>query len=102
MASVQADLEKTAIHMKAVAAMDWVSETVRAMVDHPGRIAVDRRIEGSSVEIVCYCATQDDMGKLIGKQGRNARCIRTLLNARGRTEGVAYRFDIELASELVQ
>lgn len=36
----------------------------------------------------------DDLGKVIGRQGRTARALRTLLDARGERDGVRYELEI--------
>jgi predicted RNA-binding protein YlqC (UPF0109 family) len=59
-----------------------VVETIaKALVDHPDEVAVVE-IEGEATVLELRVAPQD-LGKVIGKQGRTARAMRTLLRAVG-------------------
>lgn len=59
-----------------------VVETIaKALVDHPDEVAVIE-VEGEATVLELRVAPQD-LGKVIGKQGRTARAIRTLLRAAG-------------------
>ena len=60
-----------------------VVETVaKALVDHPEEVTVTQIDEDATVVLELRVAPQD-LGKVIGKQGRTARAIRTLLRAAG-------------------
>lgn len=59
---------------------DIVSFIAQALVDHPDEVTV-REIEGEQTSVIELRVAKDDMGKVIGKQGRTARAIRTVLNA---------------------
>jgi uncharacterized protein len=61
---------------------DLVMAIARALVDKPDDVSV-REIEGEQVTVVELRVAPDDLGKVIGKQGRTARSIRTLLGAAG-------------------
>jgi len=52
----------------------------QALVDHPDQVSVNQ-IEGERSIILELRVAQEDMGKVIGKQGRIARAIRTLVKA---------------------
>jgi hypothetical protein len=54
----------------------------RALVDRPEDVAV-KEVEGEQVTVLELKVAQEDLGKVIGKQGRTARAIRTLLAAAG-------------------
>jgi predicted RNA-binding protein YlqC (UPF0109 family) len=59
-----------------------VVETIaRALVDHPDEVTVSE-LEGEATVLELRVAPQD-LGKVIGKQGRTARAMRTLLRAAG-------------------
>lgn len=59
-----------------------VVETIaKALVDHPDEVAVVE-VGGEATVLELRVAPQD-LGKVIGKQGRTARAIRTLLRAVG-------------------
>ena len=54
----------------------------KALVDNPDEVAVSE-IEGDQFTILELRVAQPDIGKVIGKQGRTANAIRTLLGATG-------------------
>jgi len=53
-----------------------------ALVDYPERVKV-KEIEGDQATVLELRVADGDLGKVIGKQGRTARAIRTILNASG-------------------
>ncbi|HBN55595.1 MAG TPA: KH domain-containing protein [Lachnospiraceae bacterium] len=57
-----------------------VEVIAKSLVDHPDEVRVDRTEEGDKIEIVLK-VSQADMGKVIGKQGRIAKAIRSLVKA---------------------
>jgi len=60
-----------------------VVETIaKALVDSPDEVAVNE-IDGESATVLELKVAPQDLGKVIGKQGRTARAIRTLLRAAG-------------------
>jgi predicted RNA-binding protein YlqC (UPF0109 family) len=54
----------------------------KALVDLPEEIEV-REIEGEQTTVLELKVAREDLGKVIGKQGRTARSIRTILSAAG-------------------
>ena len=52
----------------------------RALVDHPDDVTV-AEVQGEKTAIYELRVHSDDLGKVIGKQGRTARAIRTLVSA---------------------
>jgi predicted RNA-binding protein YlqC (UPF0109 family) len=61
---------------------DLVTEIAKALVDIPEEVTV-REVEGEQVTVLELRVAPTDLGKVIGKQGRTARSIRTLLGAAG-------------------
>jgi predicted RNA-binding protein YlqC (UPF0109 family) len=59
---------------------ELVEYIARALVDEPGDVQV-AEVEGERVTVIELRVAQTDLGKVIGKQGRTARAIRTILNA---------------------
>ena len=59
---------------------ELVEYIARALVDEPGDVSV-AEVEGERVTVIELRVAQTDLGKVIGKQGRTARAIRTILNA---------------------
>jgi predicted RNA-binding protein YlqC (UPF0109 family) len=54
----------------------------KALVDKPDAVSV-RETDGEKTTIIELRVAQEDLGKVIGKQGRTARSMRTILNAAG-------------------
>jgi len=54
----------------------------KALVDQPDQVAVSL-IEGEQTTVLELRVAREDLGKVIGKQGRTARAIRTILGAAG-------------------
>jgi predicted RNA-binding protein YlqC (UPF0109 family) len=59
---------------------DLISDIVKALVDQPEEVSVSEVVGGHTVVLELSVA-KGDMGKVIGKQGRNAQAIRTILGA---------------------
>ncbi|MCO5142065.1 MAG: KH domain-containing protein [Oligoflexia bacterium] len=51
----------------------------RALVDYPDQVQV-KQVEGEQTTVIELKVAKEDLGKVIGKQGRTARAIRTILN----------------------
>jgi predicted RNA-binding protein YlqC (UPF0109 family) len=61
---------------------ELVTEIAKALVDIPEEVTV-REVQGEQVTVLELRVAPSDLGKVIGKQGRTARSIRTLLGAAG-------------------
>ena len=59
---------------------ELVEYMARALVDDPDAVQVSE-VDGESVTVIELRVAQGDLGKVIGKQGRTARAIRTIVNA---------------------
>ena len=59
-----------------------IEDIARALVDIPDEVTV-REVSGEQVTVLELKVAQSDLGKVIGKQGRTARSIRTILGAAG-------------------
>jgi uncharacterized protein len=59
-----------------------IEDIAKALVDIPEEVAV-KVVEGEQVTVLELRVAQSDLGKVIGKQGRTARSIRTILGAAG-------------------
>ena len=77
MASQTSNLSRKELAMK-----DLLAEIARALVDHPEGVQV-RAVEGSHVTVLELKTHPEDLGKVIGRQGRTAEAMRTLLGAAG-------------------
>ncbi|MGH9599886.1 MAG: KH domain-containing protein [Terracidiphilus sp.] len=67
-------------HEDTVAVDDLVREIARALVDEPSAVAVES-VERDENTILKLRVAPQDVGKMIGKQGRTARSVRTILGA---------------------
>jgi hypothetical protein len=58
----------------------------RSLVENPDAVTVSESEEADGSILVKLAAAQEDMGRIIGKQGRTAKAMRTLLNAKATRE----------------
>jgi uncharacterized protein len=70
-----------------------VEQIAKALVDEPEQVAV-RSIDGEQVTVLELSVSANDLGKVIGKQGRTARSIRTILGAAGMKLKKRYTLEI--------
>jgi len=59
---------------------DLIKRIVQTMVDNPEEVEVSE-IEGDQISVLELRVAKTDIGKVIGKKGRNVRAIRTILSA---------------------
>ncbi|MBZ5724076.1 MAG: KH domain-containing protein [Acidobacteriia bacterium] len=59
-----------------------IEDIAKALVDIPEEVSV-REVTGEQVTVLELKVAPSDLGKVIGKQGRTARSIRTILGAAG-------------------
>lgn len=64
---------------------ELVEYIAKSLVDHPESVVVEEKIDEDVVVFELHVA-QDDMGKVIGKQGRIAKAIRTVVKAAATVE----------------
>ncbi|HEX3581676.1 MAG TPA: KH domain-containing protein [Thermoanaerobaculia bacterium] len=72
---------------------DLVSFLAKSLVDHPDEVYTSTYDRSDSTVIELEVA-EEDLGKVIGRQGRTARAIRTLLSAAGQKSRRRYSLDI--------
>ena len=72
---------------------DLVERIARALVDHPEDVQVTV-VEGPQSPVLELRVHVQDLGKVIGKQGRTAKAIRTLLSAGGMKLHKRYTLEI--------
>jgi len=71
----------------------WVEGLTRDLVDQPERVEV-RLVEEEDVDVLEVTVAQEEMGRVIGRQGRTVEALRTLLDAAGDKHGRGY--DVEI------
>ncbi|MBN2123550.1 MAG: KH domain-containing protein [Deltaproteobacteria bacterium] len=59
---------------------ELISYIAKALVDKPEEVIVTE-IEGEQTSVIELKVAKEDLGKVIGKQGRTARAMRTILSA---------------------
>lgn len=59
---------------------DLIGYIAQALVDHPEQVNVTE-VEGDQTTVLELKVAKEDIGKVIGKKGRTARAMRTILNA---------------------
>lgn len=64
---------------------DLVEFIAKALVDHPEQVRVEELEDSRTITLELHVAPED-MGKVIGKQGRIAKAIRTVVNAAAANE----------------
>ena len=61
---------------------ELVEAIAKALVDHPEQVQV-RSVDGEQVTVLELRVHPEDLGKVIGRQGRTAKSMRTILGAAG-------------------
>lgn len=59
---------------------DLITYIARALVDNPDEVSITE-VEGNQTSVLELKVAKEDLGKVIGKQGRTARAMRTILSA---------------------
>lgn len=73
--------------------LELVEYLAKSLVDDPAAVRVSEKADGDSVSIELSVA-EGDMGKVIGKQGRIAKAIRTVVKAASARTGKKYTVEI--------
>ena len=72
---------------------DLITEIVKALVDQPEEVSVTE-IGGTNTIVLEVRVAKTDMGKVIGKRGRTAQAIRTILSAAAGKSRKSYILEI--------
>jgi len=59
---------------------DLITYIAKALVDNPDEVSVSE-VTGTQTSVLELKVAKEDLGKVIGKQGRSARAMRTILSA---------------------
>lgn len=70
-----------------------LERVVELLVDEPDRVDIVERREGRA-RVLELSVAESDLGKVIGRQGRTARALRTVLGVRGAKDGDAYELEV--------
>jgi predicted RNA-binding protein YlqC (UPF0109 family) len=63
-----------------MAMKELIKYIAQALVDNPDKVEVTE-VEGEQTSVIELKVAKEDLGKVIGKQGRTARAMRTILSA---------------------
>jgi predicted RNA-binding protein YlqC (UPF0109 family) len=66
--------------MEVIAVRELIEIMAKALVEHPDQVQVNE-IVGEHASVIELSTAKEDIGKVIGKRGRNAQAMRTILNA---------------------
>ena len=72
---------------------ELVEDIAKALLDHPEEVSVNEKNEGRTIVLELHVA-EGDMGKVIGKQGRIAKAIRSVVKAAAAKEDKKVVVDI--------
>ena len=72
---------------------ELIKSIAQKLVDHPEQVEV-AEIEGHQTTVLELSVADGDLGKIIGKQGRTAHAIRTILGAASGKRGKRYILEI--------
>ena len=68
-------------------------DIVKSIVNNPDKVVIDEQVDGDTT-ILNLHVDESDLGKVIGKQGRIAKAIRTVVKAVANSDGKRVIVDI--------
>ena len=74
-------------------AIQLIEELAKALADKPDAIRVESRMTDLGTDLTLHVAPED-LGKIIGKQGRTARSLRTILSAASKKTGEHFHLNV--------
>ncbi len=72
---------------------DAVEKIIRSIVGEPDAVTVDEITDGRNVRLEVRVA-EHDMGRVIGREGRTVKAIRSVLFAAGQKQGKRFHLDL--------
>lgn len=63
-----------------------IESIAKSLVENPDEVSISEEVADDGSILIKLAAAQEDMGRIIGKQGRTAKAMRTLLNAKATRE----------------
>ena len=79
---------------KVINDQDFLEYLIKALVDHPEDVKIDRKVDEMGV-LLTLAINPQDMGKIIGRSGNTAKAIRTLLRVVGMKNHARVNLKIE-------
>jgi predicted RNA-binding protein YlqC (UPF0109 family) len=72
---------------------ELIEYVAKSLVDKPENVALQERMEGN-LTVLELRVSKEDYGKVIGKQGRTIKAIRTLISASCAKNGLKYSLEV--------
>lgn len=72
---------------------ETLSNIAKAIVDSPDEVIVSESVDGKKVNLILNVA-EEDMGMVIGKHGKIAKAIRTVMRAAANADGMDVNVEI--------
>lgn len=72
---------------------DQLVAVVKTLVDDPDQVELETEDLGGTV-LLNVSVAEEELGRVIGRQGRTVRALRTLLEVRGTDSGVYYDLEV--------
>jgi uncharacterized protein len=82
--------------LAAQAMKELVQFLARQLVNDPDAVEVVKEVHGDTASVLELRVAKEDLGRVIGKQGRTVKSIRTILNA------VASRTNRKIVLEIIE
>lgn len=73
---------------------EFVAQYAKLIVNHPNEVEVVHSLENGVKQIIIY-THQEDVGKLIGKEGKMIGSIKTLISGCKAKDSLSYRINVE-------
>ena len=73
---------------------ELIAELARRLVDDPSEVRVEQYTDDDGTLVYELIVAEDDVGKVIGRQGRLARALRTIVRAGGTASGQRLALEI--------
>jgi uncharacterized protein len=72
---------------------ELIEYVAKSLVDKPDQVAIQQRLEGN-LTVLEMRVSKEDYGKIIGKQGRTIKALRTLVSAACAKNGLKYSLEV--------
>ncbi|WP_292661762.1 KH domain-containing protein [Nitratifractor sp.] len=76
---------------------DFILSYARLIVRHPGDLRIEKRELDEDYEEITLYAHAEDVGKLIGKEGRMINAIKAVVSGCKAKDGKSYRLNVQAA-----
>lgn len=72
---------------------ELIEYVAKSLVDKPDNVVLEQRLEGN-LTVLELRVSKEDYGKIIGKQGRTIKALRTLVSASCAKNGLKYSLEV--------